>query len=149
MASTPPPLNFDMKVKKLNPNAIVPSKAHESDLGWDLYALDDVIIPPFGRKTIHTGVAIQFPPNVGGILKDRSGIAADSGVHIFAGVIDPEYRGEIKIVMFNSTKVPFSINAEMKIAQMFLMPVFLVGKFEVVNQLDTTPRGEKGFGSSG
>jgi len=142
-------VTFDLKVKRLSPDAKIPNKAHQSDLGWDLFSNETIIVPPFGRELVRTGIAVQFPPNVGGIIKDRSGMASKRGLFIHAGVIDPDYRGEVQILMFNASKAPVEIKKGDKIAQMILMPVFMVSSFEVVEELDETVRGESGFGSTG
>jgi len=146
---TEPKFDFSMKYKKLEASALPPQKAHDSDLGWDLFSLDDPIIPPFNSRLVRTGIAIGFPPNVGGILKDRSGVASEQGLFIHAGVIDPGYTGEIQVLMYNSKKVPVEIKAGAKIAQIILMPVFNVSELKEVDQLDATDRGAAGFGSSG
>lgn len=144
-----PQPNFDLKFMKLSPNAVSPTKAYKSDLGWDLYTLETVIVPSLARFTIRTGIAFQFPPGVGGILKDRSSVAAKQGLTILAGVIDPEYRGEILIVLFNTTRAPVEIKAGAKIAQMILMPTFFVTSFKEVADLEQSDRDQGGFGSSG
>ena len=138
-----------MKVKKLHPDAQLPEKAHPSDLGWDLICSEDMLIPSWDRRLVRTGIAIEFPRNVGGILKDRSGIASKQGLFVKAGVIDPNYRGEILVLLWNSTRQPIAISVGAKICQMLLMPSFqLTGEIEWVEDLDDTDRGEKGFGSS-
>ncbi len=76
-------------------------------------------------------------------------MATKQGLFIHAGVIDPGYTGEIKILLFNSTKSPITIKRGAKIGQMFLMPVFTVADYQTVGNLDDTDRGAKGFGSSG
>ena len=146
---TEPQFDFSMKYTKLDPDAIPPQKAHDDDLGWDLFALNDPIIPPFNYQLVRTGIAIGFPPGVGGILKDRSGVASKQGLFIHAGVIDPGYTGEIMVLMYNSKKVPVEIKHGAKIAQMILMPVFRVSELTEVDKLDETARGAGGFGSSG
>ena len=138
-----------MKIKKLHPDAQLPTKAHDSDLGWDLCAVEDTTIPSWSRRLVRTGIAIQFPENVGGVLKDRSGVASKQGLFIKAGVIDPSYRGEIFVLMWNSTRQPIQISVGAKIAQMILMPSFkLTGEIEWAEEIDDTDRGEGGFGSS-
>lgn len=142
-------MSFELRFKKLVPEALAPTKAHPSDLGWDVFSLADVIIPPHQRGMVKTGIAIGFPENVGGVLKDRSGNAAKLGLHVLAGVIDPTYTGEIIVVMLNSGTVPVKIDKGDKVAQMMLMPVFQVSNLIEVEDLGTTDRGAKGFGSSG
>lgn len=142
-------LQLVMVAKKLHPDAQLPEKAHPSDLGWDLFCAEDTIIPSWSRLLVRTGIAIQFPTNVGGILKDRSGVASKQGLFVKAGVIDPNYRGEILVLLWNSTRQPIQISIGAKICQMLLMPSFqLTGEIEWVEELDDTDRGEKGFGSS-
>lgn len=142
---------WQMKAKKLHPKAQIPEKGHPSDLGWDLFCVEEVVIPPSNRILIKTGIAIQFPENVGGILKDRSGVASKLGLFIHAGVIDPNYRGEIMVLMYNSTNKPVEIGVGAKIAQMVLMPTFQVHNSTIyeVDELDDTDRGTSGFGSTG
>lgn len=139
-----------MKVKKLHPEAKLPEKANPSDLGWDLFAVEDVTIPVTSRVLVKTGIAIQFPDLVGGILKDRSSVASKQGLFVKAGVIDPNYRGEILVLLWNSTETPVRVSAGAKIAQMVLLPAFqLTAPLVEVSQLDVTDRGDDGFGSSG
>lgn len=146
-------IQFKMKVQRLHPDATIPTKAHANDLGWDLHNLEEVTVSAGERKLIRTGIAIGFPQteigNVGGIIKDRSGVASKQGLFVHAGVIDPGYTGEVKILMFNSTKEDITIRPGAKIAQLVLMPVFIVSDVQVVGNLDETQRGDAGFGSSG
>ena len=143
--------HWQMKVKKLHPNAEIPVKSHPSDLGWDLFNIEELDIPPLNRKLIRTGIAIQFPENVGGILKDRSGVASKLGLFVKAGVIDPNYRGEIMVLMYNSTNKPVNIGVGARIAQMILIPTFSVYNSILyeVDELDETDRGTAGLGSTG
>lgn len=145
----PPAVNFELKYKKLDPDAQAPGKAHMDDLGWDIYALQDTIIPSLNTVLVRTGIAFEFPPSVGGILKDRSSVATKQGLFVHAGVIDPGYRGEILVLMFNSRRVPTEIKTGAKIAQMILMPTFVVSNFVETSTLSESSRGDGGFGSSG
>jgi dUTP pyrophosphatase len=142
------PISFELKYKKLQPDAIAPVKAHPSDLGFDFFAVGDVIIPPLSRAIVNTGIALRFPDNVGGILLDRSSMASQFGLHVMAGVIDPNYTGEIKVLIQNMNQVPCKIDKGDKIAQMILMPVFQVTSLTEVEELGNTDRGSNGFGSS-
>lgn len=136
-------------MKKLHPEAKLPEKANPSDIGWDLFCVEETIVPGTHRALVKTGIAIQFPDAVGGILKDRSSVASKQGLFVKAGVIDPNYRGEILVLLWNSTPLPIQIAAGAKIAQMVLMPSFqLTSPLEEISQLDVTDRGLKGFGSS-
>lgn len=143
-------MDLIMKVKKLHPKARLPEKANPSDLGWDLFCVEDVIVPSWQRVLLKTGISVQFPDLVGGILKDRSSVASKQGLFVKAGVIDPNYRGEILVLLYNSTRQPIQVSAGAKIAQMVLMPSFqLTSPIEDVDELDDTDRGAGGFGSSG
>ena len=139
-----------MKAKRLHPNARLPEKANPSDLGWDLFSSENKIVPSWSSVLVPTGIAIQFPEFVGGILKDRSSVASKQGLFVKAGVIDPNYRGEIMVLLWNSTRQPAMVSAGTKIAQMILQPSFqLSAPIEDVEELDDTDRGTDGFGSSG
>src|SRR5690348_13923016 len=90
-----------LKVKKLHPDAIIPTKSRRTDFGYDLYALEDTVLEP-GRVTkVRTGIGFRFPRGFGGILKDRSGVATKIEVQTVAGVIDNEYTGEVMVPFFN------------------------------------------------
>lgn len=140
---------FLIKFCRLHPDAVIPTKAHENDLGWDLHNIEDVTISAQDRKLIRTGISIGFPENAGAIVKDRSGVATKQGLFVHAGVIDPGYTGEIKILMYNSTKDDVTIKKGAKIAQFILMPVFMTSDVQIVGNLDGTQRGDAGFGSTG
>ncbi|KKL24594.1 hypothetical protein LCGC14_2413750 [marine sediment metagenome] len=142
-------IQLTMTVKKLHPDAQLPIKAHDSDLGWDLCAVEDTTVPSWNRRLVRTGIAVQFPKNVGGILKDRSGVASKQGLFVKAGVIDPNYRGEIYVLLWNSTRESIVISPGARICQLILMPSFrLTEEIGWVDELDDTDRGEGGFGSS-
>jgi dUTP pyrophosphatase len=143
-----------IKVKRLTATAKIPTKAHESDAGFDLYSDEEKIIPPMSRATVHTGIAIQIPEipesnkDIYVRIAPRSGLSVKSGIDIFAGVIDREYIGELIICMFNSSKEEFKVNKGDKIAQMIPTLIYKDNLLEV-QELEETRRGEKGFGSSG
>ena len=142
-------LDFSMRYQRLHEDAKAPEKAHDNDLGWDLFSVEDPVIPGHNSKLIRTGLAIGFPPNVGGILKDRSGVASKQGLFVHAGVIDPGYIGEIQVLIYNSRNTPIAIAHGSKIAQMILMPVFQITSLKEVDELIETQRGDGGFGSTG
>jgi dUTP pyrophosphatase len=148
-----------MKFKKLDPNAVLPTKAHTNDLGFDLYALETTTISGLSNKLIKTGIAAQFPvtmdesgfftQKIGGILKDRSSVASTQRLYVKAGVIDPGYTGEIKILLENPDGFTKTVTAGTKIAQMILVQV-IESDIEEVEEFTFDPvRGDKGFGSSG
>jgi len=135
-------------VKRLTETAKLPTKAHFDDLAFDLYADESCAIqsgsPPFAIKT---GIAIEFPDNFGGVIKDRSSLAS-TGILTCGGVIDPGYRGEI-IVLMRSLCGTFYIGKGQKIAQLILIPRYDVEFLETTEPFLQTVRGDKGFGSSG
>lgn len=136
-----------LKVKKLSPDAVLPTVAHSGeDIGYDLYSAEDLTIAAHGAAGVHTGIAIEFVPTAGGIVKTRSGLARKR-LLCNAGVIDAGYRGEIIVLMENLADEPYVIRKGDKIAQLLEHP-FLAGEV-VEGDLNDTSRGSKGFGSSG
>lgn len=138
-----------LKVKKLYANSILPRKAHDGDLGYDLFCNGIHNIQPNEIKLIPTGIAIQFPPNYGGLIRDRSSIATTQYVFTVAGVIDNGYTGHIQIAMFNAGKYPTWFRNGEKIAQLVLVPTVDFEVEEVSEIVSTDGRGENGFGSTG
>lgn len=151
-----------IKIKKLDPSAIIPTRNNPDDCGLDLYALENVELYPGAVKKIRTGIAAQLEFSLGEIylygskkfglfIHDRSGLGS-KGIHRFAGVVDQSYTGELLIILFNSNSadksVPFVINKGDKIAQLVIQEIFTPEVIEV-DELDETARGDKGFGSSG
>lgn len=137
-----------LKYKKLHEDAIAPTRSHEGDLGYDLYALEDATIGFRCSWRIPTGIAFQFPDGWGGLLKDRSSMAA-KGFSITGGVIDNGYTGEIIVVMSTTTDNNDYIKKGQKIAQMVLVPVANLQLQEVDELIAADERGDRGFGSTG
>jgi dUTP pyrophosphatase len=136
-----------LKVKRLSPHATLPTVAHPGeDIGYDLYSAEELTIPAHGAAGIHTGIAIEFVPAAGGIVKTRSGLAKKR-LLCNAGVIDAGYRGELIVLMENLGAEPYTIHKGDKIAQLLEHP-FLAGDV-VESELGEANRGAKGFGSSG
>lgn len=136
-----------LKVKKLSPDAMLPTVAHPGeDIGYDLYSAEDITLPAYGAAGVHTGIAIEFSPAAGGIVKTRSGMAKKRLI-CNAGVIDAGYRGEVIVLIENLADEPYSIRKGDKIAQLLEHP-FLAGDV-VEDELTDAVRGAKGFGSSG
>ena len=135
-------------VKKLTQTARLPERAHEHDAGLDVFADETVTLPEYGRATIRTGIVVNllYPWQVG-LIWPRSGLAA-KGISTDAGVIDSGYRGEVKIVMTNSTPHRYTIHQGDKIAQILIQKVFLDEVMEV-QELEDSTRGANGFGSTG
>jgi dUTP pyrophosphatase len=136
-----------LKVKRLSPDAILPTVAHPGeDIGYDLYSAEEITIAAHGGAGVHTGIAIEFDPIAGGIVKTRSGMARKR-LMCNAGVIDAGYRGEVIVLMENLGDEPYSIRKGDKIAQLLEHP-FLAGEV-AESELSKAARGAKGFGSSG
>ena len=139
-------------VKKLNPKAELPKYKTEGSSGMDLMALIEkpIKIKPQSSVLISTGLSIAIPEDTEVQIRPRSGLAATSSISVLntPGTIDSDYRGEIKIILFNHGKEEFTVNNRDRIAQMILMPV-LKAEFEEVEELPKTIRGSGGFGSTG
>jgi len=138
-----------MKVKRLTETAKLPTRANPTDAGLDLYADEDVALWPCARVLVSTGIAIAIPEGFYGRIAPRSGLAYNHGIDVLAGVIDSSYRGEIKVLLFNTDiERKFEIKKGERIAQMIIEIVALL-KVEEVVALEDTDRGNGGFGSSG
>ena len=142
-----------VKVKiKLKPGAKIPFYATNGSVGADLYAYlqEPVVIPPLGRYMVPTGVFIELPVGYEAQIRPRSGLAAKHGLTLLnaPGTIDWDYRGEIKVILINLGDKPFSVEPNMRIAQMVINKVSRA-EFVVVKELSSTIRGEGGFGHSG
>jgi dUTP pyrophosphatase len=137
-----------MKIKKLTPDAKIPTKAHPGDLGFDLYASEDVLLNPDATILVSCGIAIQFPYMFGGVIKDRSSMAM-KGILTCGGVIDNGYRGPIGVMMRTMFHYNVLITKGQKIAQLILVRASDFEKIEEVDELDVTVRGSHGFGSTG
>ena len=139
-------------IKKLNPKAKLPKYKTEGSSGMDLMALIEkpIKIKPQSSALISTGLSIAIPEDTEVQIRPRSGLAAKSSISVLntPGTIDSDYRGEIKIILFNHGKEEFTVNNMDRIAQMILMPV-LKAEFEEVEELPKSVRGSGGFGSTG
>ena len=103
-------------IKKLNPAAILPKKGSEFAAGYDMYALNGAVIPARGKALISTGLAMAIPEGNYGRIAPRSGLAAKHMIDVGAGVIDADYRGEVKILLFNLSDIDFEVKAEDRVA---------------------------------
>ena len=139
-------------VKKLNSKAQLPKYKTSGSSGMDLMALieNPIKIKPQESALIATGISVAIPEDTEIQIRPRSGLAAKSCISVLntPGTIDSDYRGEIKIILFNHGKEDFTINNNDRVAQMVLMPI-LKAEFEEVEDLPETLRGSEGFGSTG
>lgn len=124
-------------------------RANPTDAGMDLVASEDAILPPLSRATIPTGIAVEIPEGYYGRVAPRSGLAHNHGIDVLAGVVDSGYRGEVKVILYNTDKDHrFQVRRGDRIAQMIIERHYNFDPVEV-EDLSATPRGEGGFGSSG
>lgn len=139
---------MNIHVKKLHPDAKLPSRAHFDDAGVDLYSVENIILKPGDRVGVKTGIALAIPSGFVGLVWDKSGLALKSGIKIMGGVIDAGYRGEIQVIMKNLGDEDLSIEVGQKLAQLLVQKVELY-EIEEVDELEEATRGDNGFGSTG
>ena len=138
-----------VRIQKLSPEAILPSYAHgaQEDAGLDLRALERVVLSPGAAQAVPTGIAIELPPGCEAQVRPRSGLALKHSVTVNFGTIDPGYRGEIRVVMFNLGRADYIVEKGDRIAQL------VVAHYEPIEweegELGDSARGGGGFGSSG
>ena len=168
-----------LQVKRLTETAILPTKAHATDSGFDLYADEDVLIEPGGTIVISTGISVKLPTGYEAQVRPRSGVTSKTNLRVQLGTIDNAYRGDIGVIVDNIHKESgyirrdgdksfvktvsggiektYGNHAENstlikkgdKIAQLVLVKIPMFNEVEEVDELDSTDRGDKGFGSSG
>ena len=136
-----------VKVKFIDESAKVPSRANEHDAGFDLYSVENLIIAAQSRKTVKTGISLEIPETMAGLIWPRSGLSVKSGIDVLAGVIDSGYRGEIMVCLYNTSQVAVNIKHGDRVAQIIFQEVPLV-TMEVHSTLGSSQRGENGFGST-
>ncbi len=143
---------MNIKVKKLKPGATVPTMGSKFAAGADLYSAEDadVVIEPSETKFIGTGLAMEIPEGYVGLVYARSGLACKRGLAPAnkVGVVDSDYRGEIKVALHNHGKEAQTVEKGERIAQMVIAP-YLSVNYEEADALSETERGEGGFGSTG
>ena len=145
-------MNTKVNIKKLNENAIIPTYQTEGSAGADLYACIDkpITIKAGGNEMITTGLAMEIPTGIVGLIYARSGLACKKGIapRNKVGVIDSDYRGEIKVALSNQSNEDFTVNNGERIAHIVFTPYY-TAQFEEVDSLLDTKRGTDGFGSTG
>ncbi|MCR4280396.1 MAG: dUTP diphosphatase [Candidatus Komeilibacteria bacterium] len=137
-----------LPIKKLHPAATVPQYKRAGDIALDIYSCETKTVAAGQRTIISTGIAVAIPIGYGGLIWDRSGLAANYGLTILAGVIDSNYRGEIMIVLFNTTDQDYKVQKDDRVAQMIIQPI-VNPDIVPVDDLDSTERGEARFASTG
>tara|TARA_R110000851_G_scaffold230477_1_gene383215 strand:+ start:71 stop:490 length:420 start_codon:yes stop_codon:yes gene_type:complete len=136
-----------LPIKRLTRTATTPTKANESDAGFDLYADENIILKTGETSLVSTGVSMAIPVGNVGLIWDRSSMGV-KGIHRFAGVIDSGYRGEVKVCLHNASKDDYRIECGNRIAQILIQSITQI-ELKEVTDLDNTERGGEGFGSSG
>lgn len=141
---------MNIGVRLLHPSAQLPRQAHPGDAGADLCSVETVTLLPGERKDVGTGLALAIPPGYAGFVQPRSGLALKHGIMVVnsPGLIDAGYRGEVRVLLYNSGTEPVAIRVGERIAQLVVQAVE-EPDFVAVTELPETVRGEGGFGSSG
>lgn len=143
-------MTIPVNIVRLNKDIPLPRYAQHGDAGFDLLAAEDAVIEPGQRLLVATGVKLALPDGYVGLIHPRSGLAARSGITVLnaPGTIDSGYRGEVKVILLNTSDEPFTIEVGHRIAQMVVQEYVTVDLVEV-DSLDETARGGAGFGSTG
>jgi dUTP pyrophosphatase len=135
-------------VKKLSPNATVPSKGSEKAAGFDLSSSVNCVVPSRNRLLVQTDISISIPSETYARVAPRSGLALKKGIDVGAGVIDEDYRGNVGVILFNHSDEDFQILKGDRIAQLIIQKISMCKVLEV-ESLDETARGVSGYGSTG
>lgn len=138
-----------VKIQKINENAVLPTYAHDTDAGADIYAIEDVVLKPHSTNIVKTGLKVAIPAGYEIQIRPRSGLSLKTTLRIAnaPGTIDSEYRGEVGVIIENTGNLSVTISKGDKIAQMLIAPTPMI-EWEEVDELDETSRGEGGYGST-
>lgn len=139
---------------KTHPNATLPTRVHDNlaygDSGYDVSAVEDVVIPARGTALVATGLTLaNLPPGIWIRIESRSGLAFKHNVHAFNGIIDNNYRGDLGIKLINHSDVDYHVKSGDRIAQLVLYPLVVVIRSIFTDNITATDRGSNGFGSTG
>lgn len=137
-----------MKVKLLHANAKMPTRGSDGSAGFDLYAVANGVVMPGAHVMIPTGIAVAISRGHYGRIAPRSGLAVKYGINVHAGVIDPDYRGELSVALINHGNQMWQYWVGDRIAQLVIEKCY-EGPLAQVDDLDATVRGAAGFGSTG
>lgn len=136
-----------LPIQRLDPAAIIPTRAHSGDAGLDLYALGDALVAPDAITIALTGIAVGIPFGHVGLIKPRSGLATWHGIDTMAGVIDHGYTGEVQVLLTTHSNSRGWVKAGERVAQLLLVPIAYATP-QVVDALPGSARGNGGFGST-
>ena len=139
---------MELKVKKLNPEAKLPTYAHPGDAGMDMYSLEDYDLQPGERRVFFLGFAMEFPEGYAAIVHDKGSLPTKAGIHTMGGVYDAGYRGEYNAILINLGPEAYHITKGDKLAQIVIYPV-VIAELQEVEEISETARGEGRFGSTG
>jgi len=137
-----------LQIKRISENAILPYRATEGSVGYDLFSAEDTVIPARGKGMVSTGLIMAIPSQHYGRIAPRSSLAWKNYIDTGAGVVDSDYRGEVKVILFNHAQDDFNVKLGDKIAQLIIEKVALPQIVEV-QEINETERGAGGFGSTG
>ncbi|GES60287.1 dUTP diphosphatase [Aspergillus terreus] len=137
-----------LQVKKLTESGRAPTRGSAFAAGYDMYSAKDTVIPAKGKALVDTGIAIAVPEGTYGRIAPRSGLASKHFIDTGAGVIDADYRGEVKVLLFNFSDVDFTVKEGDRVAQLVLERIY-TPEVVVVEELEESVRGAGGFGSTG
>lgn len=137
-----------LKVKKLAPDAVLPSYAHPGDAGLDMYANETVVVAPGQIGKIKSGISVEIPEGYVGLYWDKSGLSNNYGIKVVGGVVDSGYRGELVMGVINLGSEPYTFEKGHKVLQMLVQRVEKV-EIQETESLSDTSRGTGGFGSTG
>jgi dUTP pyrophosphatase len=143
-AAEPQRLSF----KQLDPRAVLPSRGSSLSAGLDLCSIEDVVIEPKQRALVPTGLAVAIPEGYYGRVAPRSGLATKKGLDVLAGVIDADYRGEIRCLLYNAGDEAITLPAQSKICQLIIEKI-ITPTAVWADEISETDRGSGGFGSTG
>ncbi|KAI8467058.1 MAG: dUTPase-like protein [Monoraphidium minutum] len=136
------------RVQRMSDKATLPKRGSAQAAGYDIASAEDCVVPARGKHCISTGLRIAVPPGTYGRVAPRSGLAAKNFIDTGAGVVDEDYRGELKVLLFNHSDTDFTVRVGDRIAQLVLERI-ATPEVEEVASLDDTERGAGGFGSTG
>ena len=148
-----PKTTLDVKIQKINEDAVFPTYNYQTDSGFDFYSVKEVTIGPFGRELIPTGLRFDLPSNIELQVRSKSGLAIKEGLMVLnsPGTVDNGYTGEVQVIIFNTNQEPYTIKKGMKVAQGVFSYVLNGNSVELlgVDNIDEKDRNANGFGSTG
>lgn len=148
-----PSMKRGLMFQKISPNAVSPKYNYPSDSGFDLHSVEEIVVPPFGRALIPTGLKFDIDDGYEIQVRTKSGLAINQGLMVLnsPGTMDSGYTGECKVPIFNTNQTSYTITVGMKVAQAVLCPVVNGAWVDLqeVDKIEDKDRGSNGFGSTG